>query len=236
LEVIVSRIHSIQLHRPIDQAARRGGWLLVGGFSAFVPFVGTIIATRGEADRAAQDAADRLGVSLAELPAEVLAPINNKYVGMASEALLVCLVLLSLGLFVAGVRTLGRISAADSRPIAMAAVILAALAPLCWLGIMALEIGISLDDPDRRVLNWYDSFNNPLLAASSVAASLALICLALVVRRARRARRTSVVVIALSAVVVIGAVVVGAPPILPLLLGAVLGLATIRSTRASAVA
>lgn len=232
----MSRVQSTQLESSSDLAVRRGGWFLVGAFAAFVAFVGTIVAIRGEVDRAAQEAADRLGVSLGEVPAEVLAPINNQHVGMGSEVLLLCLVMVSFGLFVAGVRAVGRIGGADGRPLAVAAAVLAGIAPLCWLGIMALETAISLDDPDRRALDWYDALYNPLLTASSVVASLAMICLALVVRRAGRARRTSVVVIALSAVVVIGALVVGAPPIVPLLLGAVLGVVMIRSTRASAVA
>jgi hypothetical protein len=235
----MSRIQNTLVPRPADPSARRarrGGWLLIGAFVAFVVFVATIIAANGDHDRAAQAAADRLGVPLADLPAEVLAPINHQYANTPGLLLIFALVMLSFGLFIAGVAGLSRIGGPGRRSLATPAVVLAAIAPLCWLGIMALEAGTSVESPDRWVLDWYDAVYNPLIAASSVAASLALICLAVILRQAGQARRTGVVVIALSLVTVVGAVVVGVPPIVPLLVGVVLGIVMIRSTRTTAVA
>jgi hypothetical protein len=55
---------------------RRAGWLLIGSFAGFVLFVATMIATNNGYDAALNDGSEQRGVSLNDLPAEAVAPIN----------------------------------------------------------------------------------------------------------------------------------------------------------------
>ena len=71
----------------------------------------------------------------------------------------------------------------------------------------------------------------PLLYA--VAGSLAVIAMTLLLRRMGLAGRIGLVVIALSVLLVAVVPVVGAPPIVPLLLGAIVGIAIIRTARSA---
>jgi hypothetical protein len=223
---------------PADaRRVRRGGWLLVVSFLMFVGFVAAIIFDQSGYGQAAQDAADRLGVGVNDVPAEVLAPINREYSDSVRSLVLLVWVLVVFGLFIAGLRTAAAIAGPGRRrSLRNAMTGLAALTPLCWVMVFLLDFGISVQSPPQWVLRLYDAGYGAAIAANTVGGSLALMCLVVLLRPTRIARRTGVVVLALSALGTVAAVSVGAPPIVPLLLGAALGLVMIRGVRLLAVA
>ncbi|MEI8407851.1 MULTISPECIES: hypothetical protein [unclassified Kribbella] len=203
---------------------RRAGWLLIGSFIGFVVFVATMIATNNGYDAALSAAAEQRGISLNDLPAEAVAPINHEYNMIWQGVLLLVLNMLTLGLYIAGVRL------ATHGSLGRAAVLAAAVMPLCWLVVFVLDYALGTDDPD----GWfgiYDAAYNRAIALSTVAGSLALIGVVVLLRRAGVARRTGVVVAALAILTMVTAVAFGAPPVVPLLLAAIVGIVMVRTAR-----
>ncbi|ONI75688.1 hypothetical protein BWI15_07605 [Kribbella sp. ALI-6-A] len=205
---------------------RAAGWSLIGSFVGFVVAVATMIATGNGYDAALTEAAERRGVGLNDLPAEAIAPINRQYNDLPTGILTLCLVLLALGLFLAGVR----LATWDSGGLGKASVAVAAVMPVCWLAVYALEYSIGVEEPERW-FDLYDAAYDPAIAVSSVAGSLALLGVVVVLRRAGVARRTGLVVAVLAGLTVVTAVAVGAPPVVPLLLAAIVGIVMVRTAR-----
>jgi hypothetical protein len=208
----------------------RSGWLLIGAFLGFVVSVATMIATNNGYDAALSEAAKQRGVALNDLPAEAIAPINHEYNEIWSGGLTLCLIMLTLGTYIAGVRTAARVR--DGGALGRAAVACAAVMPVCWLGVYTLEYAVGTDDPGRWI-DIYDAAYDPAIAISSVTGSLALLGVIVLMRRAGVARRTGVVVAALAVLVIGAAVAFGAPPIVPLLLAAIVGIVMVRTARSA---
>jgi uncharacterized membrane protein YozB (DUF420 family) len=211
---------------------RRSGWLMIGSFIGFVLFVATLIATGNSGyDAAVAAAAKQRGVEVNDLTAEALAPINHQYNGIWSGILPLLVVLAALCAYVVGVHLATKGSGAVGRT----AVVIAALMPVCWLGVFLLEFGIGTDNPGGWI-DAYDAVYDKLIALSSVAGTLALFAVILVMRRAGVARRTGVVIGLLGVLVLVAAIGFGAPPIVPLLLAAIIGIVMITTARSAKVA
>ncbi len=211
--------------------SRRAGWLLIVSFLAFAVAVVMVVTMQPDYNKALEDAAAARGINVNDLPAEAIAPINHQYNALWEEILFFGVILAALGLYVAAIRAATRVRP-DSSRLATAALVAVSLMPIAWFGIFLLETGIGSDDPS----GWtgpYDALNVPLIAASTVAGSLALIAVCVLLRRIDVARRTGLVVIALAVLVLATASFVGAPPIMPLLLGAVMGIVMVRTARSA---
>lgn len=206
---------------------RRAGWFLIGSFLGFVVFVATMIATSNGYDAALNAAAEERGVSLNDLPAEAVAPINHEYNEIGQGVLLLVLIMLALALYIAGVRLA---TAVGHGVIRRVSVLAAAVMPLCWLVIFALDYALGTDDPDRW-FGFYDAAYNRAIAVSTVAGSLALLGVLVLLRRVGVARRTGLVVGALAVLTIVAAVAFGAPPVVPLLLAAIVGIVMVRTAR-----
>jgi hypothetical protein len=215
------------------QRLRRSGWLLIASFAGFVLFVATLIVTGNGYDEALSQVAKQRGVGLNDLPAEAIAPVNHEYNEIWSGILSLFVVLVALGVYVAGVRLATTLREAGL--LGRAAVAAAAVMPVCWIVIFALEYSLGIDHPGRW-LKVYDTLYDPMLALSTVAGSLALLGVVVVLRRAAVARRTGVVVAVLTVPVLVAAVAFGAPPVVPLLLAAIVGIVMVRTARSAVTA
>jgi hypothetical protein len=207
---------------------RRSGWLLMASFAGFILFVATLIATGGGYDDAVAEAAKQRGVGVNDLPAAVIAPINHEYNAAWSGLLSLLVVLLALGVYVAGVRLATTLL--GNGVLGRVAVAVAAVMPVCWVIVFALEYSIGLDHPDRWV-RVYDAIYDPVIAISTVAGSLGLLGVIAALRRAGVARRTGIIVAVLTVPVMVAAIAFGAPPIVPLLLAAIVGIVMVRTAR-----
>jgi hypothetical protein len=212
--------------------SRHAGWLLIGSFLAFAVAVVLVVTMQPAYNKALEDAAAARGVNVNDLPAEAIAPINHQYNALWEEIVFFGVILVALGLYVAAIRAATRVRSDGSR-LASAALVGVSLMPIAWFGIFLLETGIGSDDPSAWT-GAYDALNEPLIAASTVAGSLALIAVCVLLCRIDVARWTGLVVIALAALVLATAPFVGAPPIMPLLLGAVVGIVMVRTARTAA--
>ncbi|MFI5709407.1 hypothetical protein [Kribbella sp. NPDC051620] len=215
------------------QRLRRSGWLLIASFAGFVLFVATLIVTGNGYDDALSEVAKQRGVGLNDLPAEAIAPVNHEYNEIWSGILPLCVIMVALGVYVAGVRLATTLREAGA--LGRVAVAAAAVMPVCWIVVFALEYSIGIDHPGRW-LKVYDTLYDPAIALSTVAGSLALIGVIVVLRRAAVARRTGVVVAVLTVPVLVAAVAFGAPPVVPLLLAAIVGIVMVRTARSAVTA
>lgn len=209
---------------------RRGGWLLCASFGLFVAFVVVIIVFSVEEQRVQQEAADRLGVNINDVPARVVAPIlREHHPPLVFDLALLVLILASTVLFALAVWTLTGVQGRRRHPVAVAATVLAAVATLAFPLLMVLGFFLEQDPPPDWAFDAWDNLWTQSVSAFGVVESIALICLILVLRPTSLARRTGRVVMVLSGLCVLSVLVGGSPPVVPLLLGAVLGGVLIRS-------
>lgn len=200
---------------------RAGGWLVASGLAgvAAVAAVVTVEVAGGYAD-AAQQAADRRGVAVEELPPDVLAEIYGNPT-WGDELLLAVPLTLVAVLFVVGMRR----AAADGRGgLAVAAVGLAVLCAVSWVGVLA---GSGLVEVERLdVQRWVEA----LVVLTVAAGAAAVAALAVDLRGRGVARRTGAVVAVLGVLALVGCFAL--PPVLPFLLAGVLGAALTRTRSA----
>lgn len=229
----------VQLSPVEVKAARIGGWQFIAALVTFVAGVVTIIATSDSRyAEAEQAAADRLDVSVADLPAVELARLNAEY-GEFGGGLIVMTVLLNLGmiLFALAVGTTLWAAVGEGvkhRLLSGAAGTLALAAPLGWIVYLTLNAAVASGGmPPGDMLDLYDRFAMPAMAVSGAGGALALICLVVLLRGRGLVRRTGLVVLALAALTALGAAVVGVPPVVPCLLGTVLGVVLVRTRSAA---
>ena len=223
------------------RAARAGGWQFIASLVTFAAGVVLIISTADPAYATAeQTAADRLGVSVADLPAAELARLNAEHAPLGAGTVPVAL-LLNLGmlLFATAVATTVWTATGESRRqrlLAGGATALALAAPLGWMVYLLLNATISSGAvPPRTVLDVYDSYAMPAMAVSATGGALALICLVVLLRGEGLVRWTGRVVLVLAGLAAIGAAAFGVPPVVPSLLGAVLGVVLVRTRSDGAV-
>jgi 8-oxo-dGTP pyrophosphatase MutT (NUDIX family) len=197
--------------------ARRASGLFLGSFAGFV---GIVVASVLDADRdaAQREAAEELGVNLNHLPPEVLARILREDSSNLAVFATILFALLSVVLFAFAVWTLVGVAGQRRNLLAGGAVALAVAGGVAWLGVNASEVLLRFE-PGWLVDNWWIYMT--LVATFVVAACLALILAVLRLWGTGLARRTAVVVIVVSALTVVAQLTVNAPPIVPMLLGAI---------------
>jgi hypothetical protein len=213
---------------PADTSAtvRRGGWWLLASFGAFLAgFV--VVMLQGILDgtiAAENEAAERLGVGVNELPPEVVAEIHGQPGRL--EGLLIALPLvLAPVLFVIGVRAASAVATAAERRFAVVARVLAVACAVTWIAVQVLSYLLEVENlpvqgPVTLLVTLMTAFGGGAMAA-----------LALTLRPLGIARRTGAVVAVLGGLSVLTCFVL--PPFAPFLLAVILGVALVR-TRPSA--
>ena len=210
--------------------ARRASALFLGSFAGFV---GIVVASVLDADRdvAQRQAAEELGVNLNHLPPEVLARILREESSNPAVVLTISCALVSVVLFALAVWSLVGVAGQRRHPLAVGAVGLAVAGGLAWMGMNASEVLLRFE-PGWLVDNWWIYMT--LVAAFVVAACLALVLAVIRLWPTGVARRTAVVVIVLCSLTVLVQLTVNAPPIVPMLLGAIYAFNVKRSVRTGA--
>jgi len=205
----------------LDVAAlRAGAWGLIASFVAFVVGVVLSVATTGDRARAEEAAADRLGVPIADLPALELAKASEQFPPTEQDLVNVVLLVLATVIFAVAV--------AAAR-VGWLPTALAVLTPIGWS--LYILLGTSLTSgavPPESTLALYDAYALPAMATSTAGGCLALIVFVLTLRSRGVARRSGIVVLVLAALGAVAAVAFGVPPVLPMLLGTILGITLLR--------
>lgn len=211
---------------PEARTLRRAGWSLIGSLVAFLVGL-TVTIVQGllsGALTAEQEAADRLGVGVNELPPEVVAEIYGRP-GWAQALLIALPFVIAPVLFVIGVRGATTPALPRHRPVALAATGLALGCAGAWTTAQVLSALLEVEQlPVQGAM--------PILVTlTSAFGGAALVALVVVLRARGHARRTGVVVAVLGALTVVACFTM--PPFAPFLLGLVLGVPLAR-TRVSA--
>lgn len=106
---------------------------------------------------------------------------------------------------------------------------LATLTPLGWTTYVLCGVTVTGGAvPPESTLALFDRYALPAMAVSSTAGCLALIVVVLAMRSRGVVRRSGIVVLVLAALGAVAAVVLGVPPVLPMLLGTILGITMLR--------
>lgn len=201
-------------------AFRRGGWWLLAAAAAGVAALASVIVLEvasGTAE-AAQQAADRLGVGVDELPAEVVSDVYGHPAW--TDELLVSVPLALVGLlFAVAVRTAVRPAGGD--PLATAATVLAGACAACWIATIGFSGLVNVEA--LPVQRWI----GPLVVLTVATGGAALTAVAVLLRRCGVARRSAAAVGVLGVLSVIGCFAL--PPVAPILFGAVPGLGLVRT-------
>lgn len=236
-EVLVSTVRetsTVTIPDPDETARlRRAGRFLVGSFVAFLlGFVAVIVSgiTSG-VFAAEEEAAERLGVGINELPVTELVRIYQ--VQNLAEIVLVTLPLvLAPVLLVLGVRRAAAVAAPRHRSLATVSTVLAAGSAAAFLFVQYLYAGVyfGLDNLPPLVAQ-VGTLGEPFVVVSAALGGAALLALVPVLRARGVARRTGIAVAVLSALTVLGCLF--APPFAPYVVAVVLGVALAR-TRSSA--
>ncbi|MGD9529786.1 hypothetical protein [Pseudonocardia sp.] len=198
---------------------RAGRWLLASaaaGLAALATVI-TVEVTSGTAE-AAQRAADRLGVGVDELPADVVSDVYG-HPTWAEELLLSVPLALVGVLFVVAVRAAVR--PAGGGPLATAATVLAGGCAAFWIGTIGLSGLVNVEA--LAVQHWI----GPLVVLTVATGGAALAALAVLLRRCGVARRSATTVGVLGVLSVIGCFAL--PPVAPILFGAVAGVGLVRT-------
>jgi hypothetical protein len=213
---------------PADTAAtvRRGGWWLIASFTAFL--VGLVVVmVQGivtGAIAAEQEAAERLGVGVNELPPEVVAEIHGQP-GRLEGVLIALPLLLAPVLFVLGVRAASSVAAASERRFAVVAVVLALACAATWIVVQVLSFLLEVEHlPVQGPVT-------VLVTLTSAFGGGAMVALALTLRALGIARRTGLVVAVLGGLSVLACFAL--PPFAPFLLAVILGVALVRTRRSA---
>lgn len=214
----------------VVQRSRLASRLFLGSFVGFVGIVITNSVIDADRDTAQREAAGVLGVNLNHLPAEVLAEILREESSTLASVLNIFLAVMSVALFAAAIRTL--VGVADQRTLlARGAFALAVVGGVAWLGMNVSEL-VLRSEPGWLVANWW--IYMALVAVFVVAACVSLIFAVARLWETGYARRTAVVVIAICSLTVVAQLTVNAPPIVPMLLGAIYAFNLTRAVRAEA--
>ncbi|HWJ09798.1 MAG TPA: hypothetical protein VNS46_10505 [Nocardioides sp.] len=211
-------------------AARRASRMFLGSFVGFVGIVITSAAVDSARDTAQREAADELDVNLNHLPADVLARILQEDSSTVATVLNLVFATISVVLFAAAIHALVGVPGARGA-VARGAVALAVVGGLSWLGMNAAELALR-SEPGWLMDNWWIYMT--LVAVFVIAACLALMTAVACLWGTGRARRTGIVVIAICALTIVAQLTVNAPPIVPMLLGAIYAFNVARAVRTAA--
>lgn len=204
----------------LDIGVRAGAWGMIASFVIFAIGVLVSIATTGDRAKAEQAAADRLGVPIPDLPAVELAKVSEQFPPTGQDIVNVLLLVLATVVFAVAIAT---------ARVGWLATALAILTPVGWL--VYLLLGVTVTNgavPPESTLALYDRYALPAMAVSSTGGCLAIVAIILALRSRGVARRSGTVLLVLAALGAVAAVVWGVPPVLPMLLGTILGITLIR--------
>ncbi|WP_088319173.1 hypothetical protein [Kineosporia sp. R_H_3] len=210
-----------------QDAARSALRCFLASLLAFIAVLGVSMGlSNREYQKALYETAERLGVNQNHLAPDVLAQLVQRYPeplwALVATALLF---LLSAVLFARGLTRLSSIADGAARQGVVAAA-----------GVVAGGLGMAVMTFLPRALgagnpwlaeHWWIYLT--LVSSFVVTTSLGLLVVAVLLRRAGVAPRVALVVAALCAVTVVAQVTVDAPPILPMLFGALLAFSTNRA-------
>lgn len=209
--------------------ARRALWFFLGSFVSYLAIiVVSIVLSNPDYQTALYDKADELGLNQNHLPPEVMAELSRTYPDPITSLVATAVLFVLSGVLLAlGVRLLGLLA---FRPaLAKVAAVLAVLGGIA-MAVMTFLPRLLADGSEWLAGNWWIYMG--LVAAAVIASSLALILVAVAVRNAGLARRTAIVVVVLCVLTIVAQVATaGAPPIVPMLLGAVLAFNVRRGSR-----
>lgn len=193
---------------------------MIASFVTFAIGVLVTIATSGDRARAEQAAADRLDVGIADLPAVELAKVSEQFPPTDQDVVNVLLLVLATVIFAVAIAT---------ARMGWLATVLATLTSVGWSAYVLLGVTVTGGAiPPESTLGLFDTYALPAMAASSTAGCLALIVFVLTLRSRGVVRRSGMVVLVLAALGAVAAVVLGVPPVLPMLLGTILGITLLR--------
>jgi hypothetical protein len=213
--------HDRTARRSLDIGAMRAGaWGLIASFVTFAIGVSVTVATTGDRATAEQAAADRLEVGLADLPAAELAKVAEQFPPTGQDVANVLLLVLATVIFAVAIA---------SARMGWIATALATLTPVGWTAYVLFGVTVTGGAvPPDSTLELFDSYALPAMAVSSTAGCLALIAVVLTMRSRGVVRRSGMVIMVLAALGAVAAGVLGVPPVLPMLLGTVLGITMLR--------
>jgi hypothetical protein len=224
----MSSVHTTPTTDALDPgdagSLRRAGWQLIASPGAFLlgliaAVVGGIVSGTAQAE---SEAAQRPGVTVAELPADVLAVIHEDDSWIAG--VLVALPFLAAPvLLVLGVRSASQVATPRLRGFGLLATVLAVGSALAWAYVQVAS-PVNAESLQRFVF--------PAVVVSTALGSAAVVAVVVVLRGRGVARRAGLVVGVLGALATAGAFFV-VPPFAPYVLALVLGTALAR-TRPSA--
>ncbi len=201
-------------------AMRAGAWGLIASFVTFAIGVLVTISTTGDRAQAEQEAADRLGVALPDLPAVELARVSEQFPPTDQDVVNVLLLVLATVVFAVAIA---------SARMGWIATALATLTPLGWTAYVLFGTTVTSGAvPPESSLELFDRYALPAMAVSSTAGCLALIAVVLTMRSRGVVRRSGIVILVLAALGAVASVVLGVPPVLPMLLGMILGITMLR--------
>ena len=231
---------TLTLHAPVAPTLallRRGGWLLIAAFLAFIAALAYIILAGADANRELQEAATAANTIIIAIPVDEQARIAARYPTFSVVSGL--LLLVPSALLVAalhGVR--GALRPTDGAGLARAAWWLGLAALLVWYCYDLLSLGL-LAGPGRLppLVDRLDRVAVPLVSAAALLGLGAVLCAGLAARRAGVARRTALgaaivagLLLALGIAVTVGSgLTLDLPPIAPMLPALILGIGLVRA-------
>lgn len=234
---------TLTAHAPVARGVaplRRGGWLLIAAFLAFIAALAFLIVAGAGYNAELTAAATAANTTIPTLPAAEQARIAARYplfFIVSGLLLLVPFAVLLVGL--QGVR--GALRPTTGAGLARAAWWLGLGALLVWGGFSLLSLGL-LADPGHLppLVRDIDRLFAPLVSATSVLGLGAALCAGLAVRRAGVAPRTALgaaivagLLLALGLTLAIGSGgALDLPPIMPMLPALILGIGLVRAKSA----
>ena len=203
------------------RSMRAGAWGLIASFLIFAIGVLVTIMTTSDRVKAEEAAADRLRLPVPDLPAVELAKVSEQFPPTGQDIVNVLTLVLATVVFAVAIAT---------TRMGWLPTVLATLTPLGWTTYILLGSTVTNGAiPPESTLALFDTYALPAMAVSSTAGCLALVLLVLILRSQGVARRFGIVLLVLAALGSVAAVVLGVPPVLPMLLGMILGITMLRS-------
>jgi hypothetical protein len=211
---------------------RRAAWLLIAAFIAFLP-TAVLTATLPFNAALRAEATDRgIQYTNGSLPADVYAQV----VEANPSPLEMPVIILGIALFATFAAGIA-LAAAARRPTnawGIASTVAAILSGVFWVAMLVLDLNVRLDGGTGFSADYW---RNWLLAEGLMAvfAALAVLLFSLGLSDLPIARRSRIVVLAISSLALAGSLALitqgGLPPLIPMLLSAVLGLVLLIGTR-----
>ena len=206
--------------RPAVVLAQRASRLFAASFAAFLGVLLTMIVGLSERQSATGALAEEYGGAESDIPAPVYAAALDETNTPLAYAAIALLALVSVTLFVLGCRSLNRVARRERDPMARVAVALPVVGLASFWALLVAEQLLARRQPWMVEHFW--TVWQSTLAVFIMSLALAVVLVVACLWPTGLARRTSVVVALLATLVALVTMTAGVPPILPILLAAVL--------------